>query len=159
MRGWRAVLLVCLLSAGTRAGAETLFVQSLKADLLAEPRFGAPVVATVPKGTELDLLETGQGWHRAGVDGKAGWVPRLLVADHPPLQRASLLTGNEETLEGGARRRASAVTTAGAARGLTAEDRGRVGAEDVDYRALARLEALVVDDQEAVRFLREGLEQ
>lgn len=149
-------LLLALSSASV--GAESLFVQSLKADLLEQPKFGAAAVKQLQKGDEVALLSAEGAWYKVNAGDKSGWVSRLLVAKHPPVERASILTGREDEAGREARRRASAVTTAGAARGLAAEQR-RPEDKAPDYAALEAVERLDISQDEALRFLREGLQQ
>lgn len=157
--GIRSAVLLALSLATSVADAETLYVQSLKAELLAEPRFGAESVRPLARGQALTALESRGGWYRAEIDGASGWISRLLVAGRPPLAKVTVFTGEEQAIEQDARRRASAVTTAGATRGLAAEDRARRSNDLAsDFFALGRVESVVIDEGTVLRFLDEGLE-
>jgi hypothetical protein len=127
----------------------------VKAKLLASPAFGAEVVATAARGDALDVLEKGPAWRRVKWQGKAGWVANLVVAEKPPLRKITVLDAPGGGVEPEARRRASAVVTAGASRGFLADARGRASqAEASDYAALARVEAGTPSEQEVDEFLR-----
>ncbi len=155
-------ILIAFLLAVPLAGsaADTLFVQSIKAKIVAEPRFGAAVIAEVERGEELTALEEQGRWYRVGLGGQQGWVSRFVLADHPPLDRVTVLQGNEEEqLQGNARRRASTVTTAGAARGLTADERRRADDKGANYYALQRLEKLELTPEEIEAFAAQGLKR
>ena len=51
----------------------------------------------------------------------------------------------------------SAVATAGAARGLAAEDRQRASGNFANYNSLDDMEELEISDTEVIDFLKEGL--
>jgi hypothetical protein len=58
------------------------------------------------------------------------------------------------------RRRASAVVTAGATRGLTPQERERAHQQGLaDYGALSRLEQMVIDTAQVEDFIRAGIPQ
>lgn len=154
--GWAALLLGMFAMAG--AQAEPGFVQSARAKLLQEPRFDAAVVALLEKGAPVDVRLQQGAWLRVATGAHGGWLPKLLVGSAPPRERVTVIDTEGQTIADEARRRAASATTAGAARGLTAEDRRRASAEfQVNYSALARIESVSVDPAAAFRFLDEGL--
>lgn len=139
------------------AGAETVYVQSAKAKLLSKPHFNAEVVAEVVKGKPLDLIESQDRWLHVKTGTHTGWVSKFLVSDHMPVNKITILEG-DETIDTNVRRRASVVTTAGAARGLAGEDRQRASQAGLtNYVALRRMEALKIGEQEAMAFLSEAI--
>lgn len=131
----------------------TLFVQSQGAALMEEPGFGAEALHRLDRGLEVTVLETAGNWHRISSEGTEGWVPALILRDTPPTQRASHLDGAAE-MDAGARRRASAVTTAGAIRGVEEDDR-LLDDPNLNVDALHRMEAQSVSGEEALQFLLE----
>lgn len=136
--------------------AASVYVKSAKAKILQSPKFDAPLVAEAERGQELDLLKKGDRWLNVALAGKQGWVPELLVSGDPPKERQSLLETGGEDLTGKSRRRASAIATAGASRGLTPEGIRELTAREGnkgDWAALARMEARGVDRGEALDFL------
>jgi hypothetical protein len=137
---------------------ETVYVQSFTTKLFAAPEFGAAVVAGAKRGDALILLEARERWSRVQLGTRSGWVPSLAVSRHVPLRNDTLLQGAGDTLPANARRRASGATTAGAARGLTYEDRQRADKAGIaDYAAMERMERLSVTEEEAVAFVASGL--
>ena len=141
------------------ADEQQLYVQSLKAKLMTEPSFGAKVVGQLDKGTEVRLLESNKRWLKIESGTQKGWVSSFLLSKNPPLNKVSVL-GNTKTqeLEQGARRRASAVTTAGAARGLSADDRKRTNSGDKsDYYALEQVEDFRLSEYDINKFISEGV--
>ena len=138
------------------AFGDTMYVQSAKAKLMESPSFKAGVVAELTKGTEVSVLETQKRWQKISAGSRSGWVSKMLLAKQPPLGKVSVFKVGSESLEGKARRRASSVTTAGAARGLSADDRRRAASGGYDYFSLKRVEANNVTDAEIAAFISEG---
>lgn len=134
--------------------AEDLYVQSMRAKLMAEPAFKAAIVERLEKGDVVSVKERKKRWVKVTHNKKQGWIPALLLSSKPPLDKVSVLSGEETaSLQESARRRASVITTAGASRGLQGE-RGR-GDEAVtaNYDALKEIEAMQVPQDEIDNFL------
>ncbi len=134
--------------------AAILFVQSQGAALMEEPAFGAETLGRLDRGLEVTVMEAEGSWRRIRSEGKEGWVPALILRETPPTQRASHLDGAAE-MDAGARRRASAVTTAGAIRGVEEDDR-LLDDPNLNVEALHRMEALSVSGDEALKFMLEA---
>ncbi|MDQ2070054.1 hypothetical protein [Natronospira bacteriovora] len=130
-----------------------VFVQSQNAALMAQPAFGGEPLERLARGMEVEVLEAGDSWHRIRVGELEGWMPALILRDTPPNRRESHLDRAAE-MDASARRRASAVTTAGAIRGVE-EDERLLDDPNLDVEALRRLEALAVSGDEALEFLLE----
>lgn len=156
----RLVLAGILLLPGAVAVAESLlYVQSLQARLLAEPRADAAVVTTLERGAAVRVLESNASWHKVHSPGGEGWLFRYLLTDHPPLAPATLAL-NEDVDREHARRRASAVITAGATRGLTPQERERAHQQGLaDYAALAKVDGLAIDAAQVQDFVQTGIPQ
>ena len=133
--------------------AETVYVQSAKAPLLANNDFAAEQLLVLDKGAELTVLASEKRWLQVSFGDLQGWVSVLLVRDTPPLQKVDILGSESMSLEGEARIRASAVATAGATRGLAADD-SEQGVQS-DYRELSDMEALTISDEEIIEFTSE----
>ena len=139
------------------AAAADLYVQSVKAPILSSPSLGSPKLAEAAKGESLKEMEKKGDWYKVGYKDVSGWVSRLLVGPRPPAGKISVLEETEERIEKGARKRASAFTTAAAARGL-AEERARLSDKlKVDYNGVEMMEAIRITDEEASRFIQEGV--
>lgn len=151
------LLLVAVLLVAPFAQAADIYVQSVKAPILSGPSFGSAKLAEAAKGDALKELEKKGGWHKVSYKDKTGWISRLLISAKPPAGRVSVLEGTSENLETGARKRASAFTTAAAARGLS-EDRSRVSDKyRVNFKGVERMEAVKINDDEALNFLLAGI--
>ena len=89
------LLLVCVLlgSLCTLASAETLTVTASQAKVYARPDAKSRVLASLPRGTTVSLLEQRAGWYQIALaDGSTGWVAAALVARAP---EAALARGFE----------------------------------------------------------------
>ena len=136
------------------AGSDVLYVQSSKAKIMKSPSFKAKVVVTAKKGTELQVIKKKGSWYEVRVNGNTGWVYRLLVSKSQPINKVSVFAKADRDISSKARRRASVMTTAAAARGLAEDDRRRLGAETkIDYAALERVEAISVTETEVDTFV------
>lgn len=141
------------------AGTADLYVQSVKAPILSAPNLGSPKVDEAKKGEQLIEVEKQGNWHKVNYKDKTGWVSKLLVGQRPPAGKVSVLESSGEKLETGARKRASAFTTAAAARGF-AEERSRVSDKyKVNFAKVEQMEALRISDEDAMKFLQEGVEK
>lgn len=132
------------------AQAESLYIQSAKAPLFAEASFSSERLNELTKGREVVALDIQKRWVQVQVAGLTGWIPALLVNSEPPLNKVTLIGSEAVTLEGEARRRASAVATAGATRGLTNEAASsNLG---FDYSELQSMEALTISNRDVADF-------
>lgn len=150
-------IVLTLLLAGAAQAEELVYVRSLKAAVYEEPSFAARQVATFAKGAEMVKLGEEKRWYRVQYREVTGWVAELLVSARPPTARQGAIKADTE-IGTSARRRASAVATAGAARGLAADDRRRLSGDNTtDYHSLAYMEGIDPSEDEVVEFLRKGL--
>jgi hypothetical protein len=133
--------------------AETFFVHSAKAPLFESAAFNSPRLQTLVKGDEVTILELQKRWVNVQFGDQQGWVPALLVNAEPPIDKVNLVGSDSITIEGEARRRASAVATAGATRGL-AEGDGAQGLAS-DYSELQLMEGIDVTDAQIDAFSAE----
>lgn len=153
---YKGALVSCLLSVSLLAvAADTWFVQSAKATMLAAPKFGQAEVARLEKGAQLTGLAKNGSWYKVEYQGKIGWISALVVGSHPPMHKVTVLTGDEENIQGLARRRSSGATTAGATRGLAADDRSRENDLTTgNFPSLRKLEAMTtLEPQELDAFI------
>lgn len=132
--------------------AETLYVQSQKADVLSEPNFKATSLLTLSKGQEVEKIGGEKNWAQVMVNGQQGWVSAWLLADQAPMEKVTSLTDTELETDN-IRTRASTVTTAGAIRGLSDDElsRGEFSG-DGDYEELQQMESLLPTEEEVGKF-------
>lgn len=132
---------------------QTYYVQSSKARILAAPTFSSKVIDEVALGQQLVMKGRQGSWIRVERNGREGFVSSLLVSARPPMARGKYIQADAGEINQGVRRRSSSFSSAAAARGLTKDDRKRADIEEgVDYKALYRMEALAVGDNEVAQF-------
>lgn len=131
------------------------YVQSLNAKIWQESSFKSKVIAEVGKGQLLPSTGTENNWVKVRYQGQDGYVPTLLLSTHPPLGKNTLIGSDESEIKEGVRRRASAYTSAAAARGLSREDRERADVEEgTNYGAVRAMESMTVTADEVSQFAR-----
>ena len=161
MRRISAILLILvaaiILAPAAHAGTVS-YVQSIKAKVLAEPSFRSEVVAVLSKGAPVSVLSRQGRWAKVKTGTTEGYLPTLILASNPPLDRIELIKGDGgASIEHNVRRRASTYTSAAAARGLTEDDRRRVSAEDkANYSSLERVERFTLSEDDVLKFSRGG---
>lgn len=135
--------------------SENHYVSSAKAKLMDGPEFRAEVLAELERGTEIQVINQQGPWLEVQLGEKTGWVSRMLTSSTPPMERISVLGGNEESNLRDVRRRTSAITTAAAARGLAASrQEGNDSIHPSDYQALELMESIEVSAEELEAFAR-----
>ncbi|MFN3739146.1 MAG: hypothetical protein ACK4TF_00540 [Thermodesulfovibrionales bacterium] len=153
------IILTLVLCPSLYAEEIKLYVQSIKASILSEPLMGAKELVKVERGEVLYGVEKKDRWYRVRYKDISGWVSAFVVDTKPPSKRLSIIETSEEELQHGARKRASAFVTAAAARGLM-EERARLSDRyRIDPESLRWLEAIHVSDEEAIKFLEEGMKR
>ena len=157
----KAVL--CLLAATlfpiAAPAAESVYVQSAKARIMKEPTFKSAEVATAKKGDKLLVLERGDGWTKITSEPATGWVSVLCISSSPPIEKTGLIKEGATDIGSKSRRRASAVTSAAASRGLTDAERKRLSeAGEVDYKSLMWVEKIAssITEKEIDEFIPSG---
>lgn len=147
------ILLVIAVSWPAGILAQPLYVQSDQAAVFDGPGFDSETLGRLPRGAEVQALESREDWHRVEAESVSGWMPALLLREEPPTRSDSSLEAAAD-LDAGARRRASAVTTAGAIRGVD-EDERLLDDPDLDVDALHEMESMRVRPEEAMAFMAE----
>ncbi|HEX2483849.1 MAG TPA: TIGR04211 family SH3 domain-containing protein [Myxococcota bacterium] len=147
----RAALRLCLVAAAVAsagpARAEDAWVRGAALNLRAGPGPEHAVLAAVPPGERLDVLESKGEWMRVRrSDGTSGWIARTyLVQDAPPAARIAELEAQvaqlEQQLDGAARDAESARRDGeerAAENAAHADQMARVRRENDTLRAGAR---------------------
>lgn len=142
-----------MFSAAVSHAESVYYVQSSYARVVAEPSFGAKVVAVAGMGEKLTSTGNIGSWVKIMIGGKEGYVPLLLVSTHPPLKKVQVVRAKEPEINDGVRRRTSVFLSAAAARGLTKEDRDRLDTDErVDFVSVKNMESFTVSDSELGQF-------
>lgn len=148
-------VLVFLFSLHTsRLSAEVRYVQSKKADVKAEPVMTSENLLSLFAGDSVDLEKVKGRWAKIRYGEISGWVNHFLLGKNPPVSFKSLLNHENNNLVKSVRRRSSAISSAGAARGLSeieseSEDRA------LNIEDLEEMETIDINDEDVVRFLNE----
>jgi hypothetical protein len=154
-----SVALVSLMLFSTLSSAETQFIRSIQCKLMESPNFKAEVVTTLSQGTEVRILKNQGVWVEVETPEKLnGWVSKFLLSPVKPDENASrALEFQAEDLKN-VRQRASVITSAAAARGLTAREvEGSVNTPIVagqNFEALKLMESYRPTDAEIEAFIR-----
>jgi hypothetical protein len=148
------MLVVGILLAGMLYAQSEYYVQSVKAKVMSGPSFKSDVIAEFDRGHKLAASGREGSWVKIRIADREGYVSSLLVSTHPPLEKTGVIKGSEADINQGVRRRASSYTSAAAARGLTQDDRKRLGLEEkIDYVSLEKMEAFTLSSEEITRFM------
>jgi hypothetical protein len=143
-----------LLSLSGRLYAADMYVQSLKAKIMSGPSFKSEVLGEAGKGTKLAASGKEGSWIKITFKNKQGYASSMLLSPRPPMERMSLIKGEESDIKQSVRRRASTYTSAAAARGLTQDDRKRLSRDEKsDYGGLDKMESFTVSAEEVSRFM------
>lgn len=149
------ILILLMASSMVTMAEETMYIQSTTAKLFRNQSFSSQVIFDIQKGESVQVIETSGRWAKIHYQKHHGWTPMLLLSKNPPLNKISVLS-DDQKLGDNARRRASAVATAGATRGLTADNRQRANeSTNINYRALMFVEQEHVSESELTQFAKE----
>lgn len=137
---------------------QSMFVQSVKAELRASPSNSAESRATLARGTEVNVLNTQGAWSEVEAGGKKGWCLKLFLSAHKPIGAAALEKELAPSVEKSTRRRSSSYSTAASARGLMSDERTRQGREKYrsDYEAVDKMNQEKVPDEAVEKFNNEA---
>lgn len=153
----RFLLAVSLLLSFTSAfAADTVYVMSAKAKILANPSFDAPVLVVINKGDTLTVVEKKDQWVKVTLQQHTGWVSALVVGNKPPEGKVTVIRDKDaDAQKEDVRRRASSSASAAAARGLRQDDRARASETNkANYPAVEKMEATKVDEKEVESFVK-----
>ncbi len=136
--------------------ADTLYVRSYKIKLMSEPDHRSQKLLTLKRGNEVEKLNTRKNWVKIKFGNREGWVNKLGLSKNKPKKRVSLFKKKVD-ITSKARKRASTFTSAAAARGLMDSGKDKLEIkEGPDFIALAKMEGVEVDVNEAIDFINEG---
>ena len=154
----KVAVILTLLCVTSMLNAKPVYIQSNKAALYEQPSFVSASTKTLPRGAKVNVIETSKRWIKIQSETNSGWMLKFLVSDHPPLNHVGKVISDDQQINN-PRRRASAVSTAASARGLSADQRQRVGDNSANYFALETIEAMNVRELDIILFLNTGPQQ
>lgn len=146
-RPFTIALIMIFLPVAPIEGQEWSYVQSSRAPLFAEPSFRSPLLAEVKRGHRLGTMDSAGNWVKVRHGSRDAYVPALLLAPHHPREAPSFRKDRADQRQRDFRRRASAYQK-------QTEDRKQPDLK-ADYRAIEKMEAFTVRDDEVRQFGRE----
>ncbi len=149
------IISLAILSFSTVLVGKTIYVKSFKVNMTETPQKGAKKLLVLKRGLEVKKLKVDKSWVKIRYKNTEGWVHKFALSDIPPRKRISLLFKKVD-ITSKARKRASTFTSAAAARGLVVSDKDSlVAREKHDFVALAKMENVMVDPEQAILFITE----
>jgi hypothetical protein len=144
--------------------ADEYYVQSVKAKVMSGATFKSAVLGEVDKGHKFISSGKEGEWIKVKYNNGDGYVHSFVLLMHPPVEDTMAVTGEEEALRKGFRRRASSSTGAEAESGLDRDEgkgkgkgKGRGRFDHADYESLEKIELFTISSWEVKRFM-EGKE-
>lgn len=133
--------------------AKTMYVKSFKIKLTATPQHSSKALLTLKRGEQVKIIKTENSWVKISFKNTEGWVHKFALSKKVPRKRISLLHRKVD-ITSKARKRASSFTSAAAARGLVnSKDNKLVAKHKQDFVALANMESVIVDPEDAIFFI------
>jgi uncharacterized protein YgiM (DUF1202 family) len=151
------LVLGCVMGLTVQAHAESLYVKSSEARVMKTPSFSATMISKLKQGSEVDVIKRLGSWVEIAYGAEQGWISKFqLGSNTPPRTTINLLdtlkTDNEQPPAMKLRRRASAYSTAAAARGLAATgDTDEKGIRP-NYQSLEHVESFELSEVEIESF-------
>lgn len=142
--------------------ADKMYVRSMKCKVMAAPNFKAEVIDNLAKGTEVEVVEKKGGWFKVSHDSGSGWVSKFLLTKNAAVLKRNTILKFDEEQTGNVRKRASVITTAAAARGLTARENESLNQPAIpgqDFDALKLMESFKPSAEEVDAFIQSMSEQ
>ena len=140
-------------------GAETMYIQSLKANVYASPSFSSKVISNADKGTAVRALAKQGNWYRIEVAQRTGWVLKHALSTKKPIEKVSLFGSFMNLFKSDnakSRRRASYASTTVGIRGLTDDEKANMDQDVVAaYEAVDKMEAVTLSNEEVAQFISE----
>ncbi|MCG8335122.1 MAG: SH3 domain-containing protein [Proteobacteria bacterium] len=148
-------LVLLMLLPGVSGLADTMYVRSYKISLMSAPAHRSQKLLTLKRGNKVEKLSTQKNWVKVRFAKREGWVNKLALSKNEPKKRVSLFRKKVD-ITSKARKRASTFTSAAAARGLMDSGKEKLEIkEGPDFIALAKMEGVEVDVNEAIEFINE----
>ena len=148
------ISIVMLVSSFQWVHAQTLYINSQQAKVMAEPAFNASLLTTLELGAEITQLQQQGAWFQISTsDGTTGWISRFLARDTAPSERVTVLPSDSNIELRDVRRRTSALTTAAAARGLAGSAEGGDGLAS-DPEAVKYMESFELSPDQIQAFIQ-----
>ena len=158
-----ALMFIAMLFLPVSSQAYIAYVQSIHADVHQSPTMKSPKTMSLVKGDSVEVVKENGSFYQISFEGSTGYIYRFLVSTQKIGSSEKLYSKLQsffhkiESVSGKSRRRPSSYTATAAARGLRDKRRNFAESYTSDYESLARFEALVIGEDEALAFLRKGV--
>ncbi len=147
----QALAIVCALAVLARAAPETMSVQVRTGQVRASPSFVASVLAELPYGTQVEVVETSSSWLQVKLpDGRSGWMHQSALTR----ERLQLRAGTTDVASG-ARVNEVALATKGFTHQV--ETAYRQQRPDLNFAWVDKMESFRVSAAEIQAFLHGGM--
>ncbi len=129
--------------------AETAYyVQSATVKVMSGATFKSTVLGEVGRGYKFLSSGNDGEWTKVTYNNQDGYVPSLVLLTHPPLNEATVFTGDAQEMRTGFRRRASEISA------LSTDSRkGPDRDKQADYESLEKIELFTMSSREVKRFM------
>lgn len=162
----RSIVLLFTLMIGLSLPVETFaynaYVQSVHADVYQSPTLKSQKAMSLVKGDSVDVVKESGSFFLISYKGSKGYIYKFLVDKREVSTSEKLYSRLQsffhkiESVSGKSRRRPSSYTATAAARGLRDKRQNFAQSYVSDYESLSRFESIVIGEDEALAFLKEG---
>ena len=128
---------------------QNMSVQVRKGQLRTSPSFLGKIVITVHYGDQVSVVKEKEFWLHVAAKGKKGWIhisalsEKEIVLD-PNSTKGSLTANSDE------------LALAGKGFNKQVEEQYRQSHKDINFKAVDRMEKLVVSEKQIQQFLKQG---
>ena len=151
------IVVLSILCLSSTALAETVYVQAKSATIRSGTTSLSQVMATVPYGQALELIENGESWYKVrSQNGAVGWIYHTKVSSSKPSGQESSLAALGKDFR---RSESSSVTGTAGVRGLDEYSAGYAKRSGIAARhrtAVDRMTNYRLTDREVEAFLESG---
>lgn len=137
------------------AQEDQMYVQAKMAGVFDAPKVTAKIICELKKGTPITVIEKNVMWYKIVTDKNEGWISKYLVTKTDPNSNQDPVKIKKINLKKHARKRASAYSSASAARGLK-DGVSITGDVKTDIEAVSKMEERNVSEKEVKEFIKEG---
>lgn len=144
-----SALLATCVAAGVAWAATEMAVQVKVGQLREKPTFLSRVLAEIPYGQSVSVLEEQGDWRRVSAAGGMGWMHQTAIA----VQQSALIAKAQQQATGAS---TGELALAGKGFSKAIEDKFRQVRGNLDYSWLDKMEANTVAPQQLQAFVAEG---
>lgn len=147
-------LLLLTATTGLQAASAPMYVKAPSVSVKSSTAANATILADLPQGTEVFVINTKGKWVQARVGSITGWIYKFKLTTERPAKTSQLLAGL-----GRGHVSAREGSTASSIRGLSPTSEkyaGRVRIQPQHIAMVKHMESVKIDKAEIQKFLQEG---